>query len=167
MGAEFRGLPGLPPALAAPFKGCAFARRRCRPGDAHACSLARPSLEQVDGHVVVACRSSNRERPQHDPVTGSQSRKSNEPLQERATWQVHLYRGRRVDRTVPGRSLASSANPATWKIDAQPHHRVGLEKATSGRVVATLDGIDLSTLSGAELRKSRRALQYVFQDPRP
>lgn len=40
---------------------------------------------------------------------------------------------------------------------------VGLEKATSGRVL--LDGVDLSTLSGVELRKSRRALQYVFQDP--
>lgn len=40
---------------------------------------------------------------------------------------------------------------------------VGLEKATSGRVL--LDGVDLSTLHGAELRASRRALQYVFQDP--
>ncbi|MBT1160257.1 ABC transporter ATP-binding protein, partial [Aminobacter anthyllidis] len=40
---------------------------------------------------------------------------------------------------------------------------VGLEKATSGRVL--LDGVDLSTLSGAALRDSRRALQYVFQDP--
>ncbi|KQV39978.1 MULTISPECIES: ABC transporter ATP-binding protein [unclassified Rhizobium] len=40
---------------------------------------------------------------------------------------------------------------------------VGLEKATAGRVL--LDGVDLSTLSGAALRKSRRALQYVFQDP--
>ncbi|WP_018236840.1 ABC transporter ATP-binding protein [Ensifer sp. BR816] len=40
---------------------------------------------------------------------------------------------------------------------------VGLEKASAGRVL--LDGVDLSTLSGAALRKSRRALQYVFQDP--
>ncbi|QPI27391.1 ABC transporter ATP-binding protein (plasmid) [Sinorhizobium meliloti] len=40
---------------------------------------------------------------------------------------------------------------------------VGLEKATSGRVL--LDGVDLSSLSGAALRRSRRALQYVFQDP--
>ncbi|WP_457585066.1 ABC transporter ATP-binding protein [Ensifer canadensis] len=40
---------------------------------------------------------------------------------------------------------------------------VGLEKASSGRVL--LDGVDLSALSGAALRESRRALQYVFQDP--
>lgn len=40
---------------------------------------------------------------------------------------------------------------------------VGLEKATAGRVL--LDGVDLSTLSGSALRDSRRALQYVFQDP--
>ncbi len=40
---------------------------------------------------------------------------------------------------------------------------VGLEKANAGRVL--LDGVDLSTLSGAALRSSRRALQYVFQDP--
>ncbi|MDX0480844.1 ATP-binding cassette domain-containing protein [Sinorhizobium medicae] len=40
---------------------------------------------------------------------------------------------------------------------------VGLEKASAGRVL--LDGVDLSTLSGAALRNSRRALQYVFQDP--
>lgn len=40
---------------------------------------------------------------------------------------------------------------------------VGLEKASAGRVL--LDGVDLSTLSGSALRDSRRALQYVFQDP--
>lgn len=40
---------------------------------------------------------------------------------------------------------------------------VGLERAKSGRVL--LDGVDLSTLKGASLRTSRRALQYVFQDP--
>jgi peptide/nickel transport system ATP-binding protein len=40
---------------------------------------------------------------------------------------------------------------------------VGLERAHSGRIL--LDGVDLSTLSGSALRTSRRALQYVFQDP--
>ncbi|MCZ4094082.1 ABC transporter ATP-binding protein [Sinorhizobium psoraleae] len=40
---------------------------------------------------------------------------------------------------------------------------VGLERASGGRVL--LDGVDLSGLSGAALRNSRRALQYVFQDP--
>ena len=40
---------------------------------------------------------------------------------------------------------------------------VGLERPQSGRIL--LDGIDLSTLRGAELRKRRRAIQYVFQDP--
>jgi peptide/nickel transport system ATP-binding protein len=40
---------------------------------------------------------------------------------------------------------------------------VGLERPQSGRVV--LDGVDLSTLRGSALRKTRRAIQYVFQDP--
>ncbi|RWH82136.1 MAG: ABC transporter ATP-binding protein [Mesorhizobium sp.] len=40
---------------------------------------------------------------------------------------------------------------------------VGLEKPQSGRIL--LNGIDLSTLGGAQLRQTRRAIQYVFQDP--
>ncbi|PTM89118.1 ABC transporter ATP-binding protein [Mycoplana dimorpha] len=40
---------------------------------------------------------------------------------------------------------------------------VGLERPQSGRIL--LDGVDLSTLRGAELRRRRRAIQYVFQDP--
>lgn len=40
---------------------------------------------------------------------------------------------------------------------------VGLERPHSGRVL--LDGVDLSTLGGATLRQTRRAIQYVFQDP--
>ena len=40
---------------------------------------------------------------------------------------------------------------------------VGLERPQSGRIL--LDGVDLSTLHGAELRRRRRAIQYVFQDP--
>ncbi|WP_119268545.1 ABC transporter ATP-binding protein [Taklimakanibacter deserti] len=40
---------------------------------------------------------------------------------------------------------------------------VGLERPQSGRVL--LDGIDLGTLSGKHLRETRRAIQYVFQDP--
>lgn len=40
---------------------------------------------------------------------------------------------------------------------------IGLEKKTEGDVV--FDGIDLSTLSGEELRKLRRRMQVIFQDP--
>ena len=40
---------------------------------------------------------------------------------------------------------------------------VALEKPTSGAV--TLDGLDVSTLRGAELRHKRRDLQLMFQDP--
>lgn len=40
---------------------------------------------------------------------------------------------------------------------------VGLERPQGGRVL--LDGVDLSTLSGRALRETRRAIQYVFQDP--
>lgn len=40
---------------------------------------------------------------------------------------------------------------------------VGLEQPQSGRIL--LDGIDLAGLKGTELRETRRAIQYVFQDP--
>ncbi|MFC1936399.1 ABC transporter ATP-binding protein [Chloroflexota bacterium] len=40
---------------------------------------------------------------------------------------------------------------------------LGLEKATEGQVI--YDGIDLSTLSNEELRKLRRRMQVIFQDP--
>src|SRR4051794_19257785 len=40
---------------------------------------------------------------------------------------------------------------------------LGLIKPTSGRVL--IDGIDMAGLSGAELRRLRRQMQPVFQDP--
>lgn len=54
IGSEFRGLPGVPPTLGAPFKGCAFASR-CGFAVA-ACSASRPPLVPTpDGSVFVAC----------------------------------------------------------------------------------------------------------------
>lgn len=40
---------------------------------------------------------------------------------------------------------------------------VGLERPTSGRIL--LGGTDLASLHGRALRTTRRAIQYVFQDP--
>lgn len=40
---------------------------------------------------------------------------------------------------------------------------IGLEEKTEGNVL--FDGIDLSTLSAEELRKMRRRMQVIFQDP--
>ncbi len=40
---------------------------------------------------------------------------------------------------------------------------IGLEEKTEGEVI--FDGIDLSTLSGEALRKLRRRMQVIFQDP--
>ena len=40
---------------------------------------------------------------------------------------------------------------------------VGLETATSGKIF--LDGTDLNSLGGSTLRNTRRAIQYIFQDP--
>ena len=40
---------------------------------------------------------------------------------------------------------------------------IGLEKLTSGKAI--FDGMDLSKLSGEELRKLRKRMQVIFQDP--
>ncbi|MES2433142.1 MAG: oligopeptide/dipeptide ABC transporter ATP-binding protein [Pseudomonadota bacterium] len=40
---------------------------------------------------------------------------------------------------------------------------VGLAKPNAGQII--LDGVDLSTMRGSQLRKTRSAIQYVFQDP--
>lgn len=40
---------------------------------------------------------------------------------------------------------------------------IGLEEKTQGQVI--FDGIDLSTLTSEELRKMRRRMQVIFQDP--
>jgi peptide/nickel transport system ATP-binding protein len=54
IGSQFRGLPGVPPTLGAPIKGCAFAPR-CDLAIA-ACSTHRPPLVPTpDGKVFVAC----------------------------------------------------------------------------------------------------------------
>ncbi|TIM22187.1 MAG: ABC transporter ATP-binding protein [Mesorhizobium sp.] len=54
IGSEFRGLPGVPPMLGAPFKGCAFAPR-CELA-IPACTASRPPLgRSTDSAVVVAC----------------------------------------------------------------------------------------------------------------
>lgn len=53
LGSAFRGLPGLPPDLSKPFKGCAF-DERCsiaRPG----CRVRRPELETVARAHAAAC----------------------------------------------------------------------------------------------------------------
>ena len=54
IGSQFRGLPGVPPTLGAPFKGCAFASR-CDVS-VPACTASRPPLvASTDGSVFVAC----------------------------------------------------------------------------------------------------------------
>lgn len=61
IGAEFRGLPGIPPTLGAPIKGCAFAPR-CDLAVA-ACTTSRPPLvRSADSSVVVACTVVNQGR---------------------------------------------------------------------------------------------------------
>ncbi|MBB4653500.1 oligopeptide/dipeptide ABC transporter ATP-binding protein [Aminobacter niigataensis] len=54
IGSQFRGLPGIPPTLGAPFKGCAFAPR-CDFA-VPTCTASRPPLvPSADGSVFVAC----------------------------------------------------------------------------------------------------------------
>lgn len=116
----------------------------------------------ADSSVFVACPIVNQGRPPHDTRACSKSRKLADAFQERPAGKyVHAVDDVSIE-LYPGEIVGLVGESGCGK-STLGRTIVGLEKATSGRVL--LDGVDLCSLSGAALRRSRRALQYVFQDP--
>ncbi|WP_316770305.1 ABC transporter ATP-binding protein [Streptomyces sasae] len=181
---QLPSIPGLPPDLTAPPGGCRFADRcsyateRCRAeepeltgtdgSDGHRYACWHPASGPLPPHAVAVA-------PHPDVVPAAAAGR---PLLE-ARGLVRefpvrgnrlLVRGRRVVHAVSGVSLALGPGETFGLVGESGCGKttlgrllVGLDRPDAGTV--TLDGTDLGHLRGRELRRRRRDLQMMFQDP--
>jgi len=175
-------VPGLPPDLANPPKGCRFAERCAYATDQ--CRDEEPVLTGPDGHSFACWH------PTNGPVdltasTVVKQREAGEP--EKAAVKPllevknlvkefpvgssgFLGREKHVVHAVSGVSLSLGYGETFGLVGESGCGKttlgrmiVGLDKPNEGSV--TLDGLDISTLRGRERRRHRRDLQMMFQDP--
>ena len=180
-------IPGLPPDLTAPLTGCRFAARCQHAQDR--CHAEEPALQTASGHslacfypVDVAAAPAPDDDPpgQHDregAVSGAEGLASGEPLLvvDNVVKEFPIRKGvlqRKVGsiKAVSGVSIQVSKGETFGLVGES-----GCGKSTLGRMIVALDrpdagairfnGQDLSALRGASLRRRRRDLQLLFQDP--
>ncbi|MFJ9711613.1 dipeptide ABC transporter ATP-binding protein [Streptomyces sp. NPDC101234] len=177
-------IPGLPPDLTAPPGGCRFADRcsyateRCRDEEPELTGPYGPEGHRyacwhpTGGPLPLAAGAAG-PRPAARPAAAP-----TQPLLE-ARDLVRQFpvggkrlpgRGRRVVHAVSGVSLALGAGETFGLVGESGCGKttlgrllVGLDRPDAGTV--TLDGTDLRHLRGRELRRRRRDLQMMFQDP--
>ncbi|PWI41697.1 ABC transporter ATP-binding protein [Streptomyces sp. ICBB 8177] len=178
-------IPGLPPDLSNPPAGCRFAARcthatdRCRTEepeltgseDSHRFACWHP----VDGALPPATVSVQESAP-------AEGAGADEAPAARALLEVVdlvkefpvagglLRRGKVSVKAVSGVSLSLGAGQTFGLVGESGCGKttlgrmiVGLDKPDSGRV--TLEGTQIDSLRGRELRRHRRDLQMMFQDP--
>ncbi|MFD8722137.1 dipeptide ABC transporter ATP-binding protein [Streptomyces sp. NPDC059629] len=181
---QLPSIPGLPPDLIDPPGGCRFADRcsyvteRCR--------VEEPELtgpDGSDGHRYACWHPTSGPLPPHDlavaphpdvvpaTVPARPLLEARELVREFPVRGNRLHiRGRRVVHAVSGVSLTLGPGETFGLVGESGCGKttlgrllVGLDRPDAGTV--TLDGTDLGHLRGRELRRRRRDLQMMFQDP--
>jgi oligopeptide/dipeptide ABC transporter ATP-binding protein len=170
-------IPGLPPDLAHPLQGCRFAVR-CRFATQQ-CRDTEPVLAGANGHEFACYHP----RPAHKPALAHGGEPASGPVSARAA----LVQIRNVVREFPVRSGLLGGTRRSVKavsgvtLDIREGETLGLVgesgcgKTTLGRMIVALEqpdsgslvvgGQPLAELSAGQLRRFRRDLQMVFQDP--
>ena len=184
-GAKLETIEGLPPSLLEPPEGCRFAPR-C-PAKQDACVSKLPEPEEIEpGHSSACLRA--RELAQLGPQgIGLVSADATRPpapktldtrplleVQRLKTWfdvrRGVLGGGRAVLRAVDDVSFEIRAGETLGLVGESGCGKttVGrtllrLERETSGRIV--YDGLDVTRASAEEIKRYRRSIQVIFQDP--
>jgi peptide/nickel transport system ATP-binding protein len=179
---QLYSIPGLPPDLASPPAGCRFAAR-CRYATQE-CRDSEPELGGPDPAHPYACfhpvgpglavtepDGADGARTAPEPGTGTELLVLDHVVKEfpvtsgallqRSVGTVKAVSD--VTLTVPrGGTLGLVGESGCGKTTIG-RMVVALERPTSGRVL--FEGQDLGALSGAQLRRVRKDLQIMFQDP--
>jgi peptide/nickel transport system ATP-binding protein len=183
--ARLETIEGLPPSLLAPPPGCRFAPR-C-PAKEPRCVEKLPELEEIErGHHSACIRAP--ELAQHGPraigLVSAEATQAALPkvlpakplleVQGLKTWfdvrRGVLAGGHATLRAVDDVSFQIRAGETLGLVGESGCGKttVGrtllrLERETAGRIV--YDGIDVTNASAEELKRYRRSIQVIFQDP--
>jgi peptide/nickel transport system ATP-binding protein len=178
-------IPGLPPDLAHPPSGCRYAARcgfatsRCREQDpvlsgedsAHryACFHPRPVLYPVERLIRAVTEADGTDPLTIDPggrallelVDVEKEFPVSGGLLQRRVGSIKAVSGVSFE-IAPGETFGLVGESGCGKTTLG-RLIVGLEKSDAGAI--RFDGTELKSLSGGELRRKRRDLQLMFQDP--
>ena len=173
-------IPGRPPLPNRLPGGCTFHPRCALGANRPICSSEDPSLRQVGPNVQAACHFADETAP---PRVAAEARitrsdpKTREPLLEVTDLKVHFpVKKGLLQRTVgwvravdgvsfsvrPGETLSLVGESGCGKTTTGKAI-MGLTKASDGQI--RFAGKSVRAASLRDLRKLRREMQYVFQDP--
>ena len=174
-------IPGHPVTPVSLPKGCPFQPRCALGKDRELCTNAEPPLVQTGEQTRAACHFHDETPPPVQPAAArhdsTEADKAGVPLLEVRDLQIHfpiktgvLQRVSGHVRAVDGVSLklypgetVSLVGESGCGKSTTAKAVMGLLQPTGGQIL--LNGVDMAGLGKAGLRKARRNMQYVFQDP--